>query len=77
MPPENPKTSGSQATVERLPNQACEGALPVEELADERLAAGDLQSGSTHEPPIGSQRPSATRSLTRAKRSGASSSIQA
>ena len=54
-----------------------EVALPVEEVADEGFAAGELQSDSSHMPPIGSQRPSATRSLIRAKRAGSSCSIQA
>ena len=45
IPPENPKTSGSQATVLRRAERLLEVALAVDELADERLAAGDVAVG--------------------------------
>ena len=71
-----PNESRFAPVVAVIPNVE-QVALPVERLPDERLPAGMLQSGSTHQPPTIWKRPSATCSLIRCSSSGSLSSTQA
>ena len=76
-PAAKPKVSGSQASSFSMPNSSRKNRLPCTNWRAIASEPGMLVSDSTHMPPAGTNRPSATAFLTRAHTSGRCSFTQA
>lgn len=76
-PPVKPKVSGSHASWFSTPNSSRKNRLPCTNCRAIASELGMLVSDSTHMPPAGTNRPSATAFCTRAYTSGRCSLIQA